>query len=312
LNNSTKQFFKLGNPKLAITIFLLIAIGGFAQAPEAGEAYRIRPDDVLEIYVIDVPEVSRQCRVSPDGFISVAMLPPIPASGMRLAALSERVANDLRDSGLVSNPHVTVSVVQSRLSSVSITGAVRKPQIYPVFGETTLLDLLSQAEGLEEDAGDTLFIQGNGKRIQPVSVNVTRLLNGDGEMNVTIVPGDRITVPRAGVVYVVGAVNKPGGFQLGLNRQRISLLQAVALAEDLKTTALRSKALLIRSGSSGTTGRSEGPVDLKRVLEGKSADLELRADDILFVPDSSSRKFIKRGAEAVLQVATGVAIYGRY
>lgn len=311
-----KQLLRLGNPTMAIFIFLLIAVGGFAQVPAAGEAYRIRPDDVLEIYVVDVPEVSRQCRVSPDGFVSIAMMSPIPASGMSLAALSEQIANDLRDRGLVSNPHVTVSVVQSRLSSVSITGAVRKPQIYPVFGETTLLDLLSQAEGLDEDAGDTLFVQrkseGAQHEAQLESVNVMRLLNGDREVNVPIFPGDRITVPRAGVVYVVGAVNKPGGFQLGLNRQRISLLQAVALAEDLKTTALRSKALLIRGGSSGTTGRSEVPVDLKRVFEGKSADLELRADDILFVPDSSSRKLLKRGAEAVLQVATGVAIYGRY
>lgn len=288
-------------------------MGGYAQASSASQAYRIRPDDVLEIYVLDVPEISRQCRVSPDGFVSVAMLEPIPASGMSLATLSERIANELRDSGLVSNPHVTVAVVQSRLSSVSITGAVRKPQIYPVFGETTLLDLLSQAEGLEEDAGDTLFVQrGSDARVELESVNVTRLLNGDREMNVAIVPGDRITVPRAGVVYVVGAVNKPGGFQLGLNRQRISLLQAVALAEDLKTTALRSKALLIRSGGAGSTGRSEVAVDLKRVLAGKSPDLELQADDILFVPDSSSRKLLKRGAEAVLQVATGVAIYGRY
>jgi len=131
-------------------------------------------------------------------------------------------------------------------------------------------------------------------------------------LNVPILPGDRITVPRAGVVYVVGAVNKPGGFELGLNRQRISLLQAVALAEDLKTTALRSKAVLIRGGVSSPIGRSEVPVDLKRVLAGKSPDLELKANDILFVPDSSSRKLLKRGAEAVLQVATGVAIYGRY
>ena len=301
---------------MVIIICLLIAVSGFAQAPSASEAYRIRPDDVLDIYVVDVPELSRQCRVSPNGFVSVAMLPPILASGMSLAALSERVANDLRESGLVSNPHVTVAIVQSRLSSVAITGAVRKPQIYPLFGETTLLDLLSQAEGLEEDAGDTLFVLRNsdGARTEAHlhNVNVKRLLNGDREMNVPIFPGDRITVPRAGVVYVVGAVNKPGGFQLGLNRQRISLLQAVALAEDLKTTALRSKALVIRGGSSGATARSEVPVDLKRVLEGKSADLELRADDILFVPDSSSRKLIKRGAEAVLQVATGVAIYGRY
>lgn len=296
---------------MAVIIFVLIAVSGFAQVPSASEAYRIRPDDVLEIYVVDVPELSRQCRVSPDGFVSVAMLGPIPASGMSLMALSERVANDLRDSGLISNPHVTVSIVQSRLSSVAITGAVRKPQIYPVFGQTTLLDLLSQAEGLEEDAGDTLFVLRNGET-NPATVNVTRLLNGDREMNIAIFPGDRITVPRAGVVYVVGAVNKPGGFQLGLNRQRISLLQAVALAEDLKATALRRKALLIRGGSSGAAERSEVPVDLKLVLEGKSADLELRADDILFVPDSSSRKLIKRGAEAVLQVATGVAIYGRY
>lgn len=284
-----------------------------AQSPGLA-TYRIQPDDVLDIYVVDVPEISRKCRVSLDGTVDVPMLGQVPATGTTAAAFADRISIELHDSGLVTDPRVNVSVVQSRLSSVSITGAVKKPQIYPLFGTSTLLDVLSQAEGLEQDAGETIFIQrGDGTEGgELLNVNAARLLGGDREMNIPIHAGDRITVPRAGVVYVVGAVNKPGGFQLGLNRERISLLQAIALAEDLKTTALRGKALLIRKDPAGPQGRSETQVDLRQVLEGKSPDLPLRAEDILFIPDSSSRKLLKRGAEAVLQVATGVAIYGRY
>src|ERR1019366_7109947 len=108
----------------------------------------ISPDDVLEVYVMDVPELSRQYRVSPSGTVDLPLLPnSVPAAGLTPSQLSDAVAKQLRNRGLVTNPHIVITIVSSRVKAVSITGAVKMPQIYPVFGRTTLLDVLSQSQG---------------------------------------------------------------------------------------------------------------------------------------------------------------------
>jgi polysaccharide export outer membrane protein len=279
----------------------------------------ISPDDVLDVYIVDVPELSRQYRVSPAGKVQVPLLTsPILAAGGSVTQFAEAIADELRKNGLVNNPHVTVSIASSRLQSVAITGAVRRPQIYPIFGATTLLDILSQAEGLTEDAGNSVIIargelgphQNRDVKQSTVTVDLKRLLeSSDARDNVMIYPGDRLTVPRAGVVYVVGAVNKPGGFVLKSPGEGLTVLQALALAEYLTSTAVGSKAEVIRVDQSGPGGRKRLPVDLKRILAGKAEDRVLRANDILFVPQSTGAKAFRRGLEAVLQTASGAVIY---
>jgi polysaccharide export outer membrane protein len=223
-----------------------------------------------------------------------------------------------------------VSVKDSRTHSVAITGAVKKPQIYVVFGRTTLLDVISQAEGLSEDASSVANItrgeiarhmlgtNDHGKNDsekndgggEVLTVDLDKLLQtGDPRLNVDIYPGDRITVAPAGVIYVVGAVNKPGGFALTANRKQLTVLQAVALAEDMKSTAVGNKARIVRRGPQYPNGRLEVPVKLKEVLAGKAPDIPLQVEDILFVPDSPGKKAALRGVEAAIQVATGLAIY---
>src|ERR1700730_8746417 len=116
--------------------------------------YVISSDDLLEIYVFDVPDLTRQYRVGPNGTIQLPLLPePIAAAGRTRFQLSQAISEHLRDRRLVANAQVTVEVRESRIHAVAITGAVKRPQIYPVFGQTTFLDLLSQAEGLTDDAG---------------------------------------------------------------------------------------------------------------------------------------------------------------
>lgn len=130
-----------------------------ANAVSANSDFLITPDDLLEIVVFDVPQMSRPYRVSPSGFIVFPLLPkPIEAAGMTPVQLSEAIATELRSAGILSNPQVNVEVKESRLHSVAVTGAVKKPQIYQVFGRTTLLDVLSQAEGLAPEAGNTVII----------------------------------------------------------------------------------------------------------------------------------------------------------
>jgi len=330
---------------LAIGVLLATArISSFAQAlpaaaddrgspgsvrPQADPAqYLIGADDVLQVLILDVPELSGQYRVGGNGKVTLPVLTE-PAAGLTLAQFSDSLAKDLKAEGFVIDPHVSTSVTQSRLHSVAITGAVKTPQIYALFSQTTLLDLLSQAQGLEDDAGNTAIVRRGdiAMRVleannhapstpeqqeaqQTVLIDLKRLLeSGNSELNVAIYPGDRVTIPRAGVVYVVGAVNKPGGFTMKSTSNGVTTLQALALAEGTKGTALQNQTVILRPDSQSPNGHKQILVQLKQVLAGKSPDPMLLADDILFVPDSTAKKAFRRGFDAVIQVTTGLAIY---
>jgi polysaccharide export outer membrane protein len=235
---------------------------------------------------------------------------------MRVTDFSALVAKELHDRGLVTDAKVLTSIASSRAESVAITGAVKVPQIYPMFGETTLLDILSQAQGLTDDASNVAIISRgevalqSGAQARSETVNLTKLLeSGDAAYNVKIYAGDRVTIPRAGIVYVVGAVNKPGGYPMKSAGEGMTVLQAIALAEDLKSTAKREKTVVIRADPTAPGGHRQTPLDLKKILAGKGPDPVLEANDILFVPDSEGVKALHRGLEAVLQAATWVAVY---
>jgi len=300
-----------------------------AGAASATLEYVIDADDVLDVYVIDVPELSREYRVRPDGTIMIPLLSsPIRAEGLTLNQLSSVISNRLRAAELVTHPDVIVTVKSSQAHAVAISGAVQNPQIYPIFGPTTLLDVLSQAGGLAPDAGSTAIItrsdaaartselrEDSGSpppALGTIKVNLGKLLaTGDPSMNLRIYPGDKVTVQRAGVVYVVGAVLRPGGFTLKSDRGNMTVLEAVALGEGLKSTALQKKATIIRRGQQFLMGREEIAVNLKKILAGHAPDPVLKPNDILFVPDSASKVALHRGAEAAIQIATGVIIWRR-
>lgn len=291
--------------------------------------YVIDAGDVLDVYVVDVPQFSREYRVALDGTITIPLLSsPVTAAGLTLSQLSGVISDKLRAAQLVSHPHIVVSVKSSRAHAVAISGAVQTPQIYPILGPTTLLDVLSQAGGLTSDAGSTAIItraheatpgsgpkkdSGSSPERGVVKVDLQKLLaTGDPSLNVTVYPGDKVTVQRAGVVYVVGAVQRPGGFPMSNGRDKMTVLQAVALGEGLRSTALQKKAMIIRRGGLFPDGREEIPVNLKNILSDRAPDPGLEANDILFIPDSTSKKALRRGVEAALQMATGVVIWGRY
>lgn len=300
------------------------------QSVDGSLEYVIDANDVLDVYVVGVQQLSREYRVSPDGKVTIPLLSaPITAEGLKLNQLSAVISDRLRTAGLVTHPHVIVTVKSSQAHAVAITGAVQKPQIYPIFGPTTLLDVLSQASGLAPDAGSTAIITRGGAAVQAawlskdsgssasadgtIKVNLRKLLaTGDPKLNVTIYPGDKVTVQRAGVVYVVGAVQRSGGFPMSSGRDKMTVLQAVALGQGLTPTALEKKAMIIRRGKQLPNGREEIPVNLKKILSGHAPDPGLEANDILFIPDSASKRALRRGADAAIQIATGLVVWGHY
>ena len=291
--------------------------------------YIVAPDDLLDIYVVDVPELSREYRVSPDGTITLPLLSePVTAAGLSPNQLSAVIAAKLRSAGMVTHAAVTVTVKASRGHSVAITGSVRNPQVFPIFGETNLLNVLSQAGGLADDASDTAVVTRGETAMRAlglqassdgavdtappttIKVNLKKLFeNADHNSNIAIYPGDTVTVQRAGIVYVVGAVQRAGGYTLARSWENMTVLKAVALAGNVTSTAKQKKAVILRKDPAATGGHKDIPVNLKQILAGKAPDQSLEANDILFVPDSAGKKALQRGLQAVLGAGVTTVIY---
>jgi polysaccharide export outer membrane protein len=126
--------------------------------------------------------------------------------------------------------------------------------------------------------------------------------------NVLILPDDIISIPKAEIVYVMGNVHKAGGFQLS-SHPTISLLQAVSLAEGIDKDAAPQRAKILRQAP-GSDGKAiEIPVDITQIFTGKAPDIPLQGNDVLYIPNSATKSASRRAIEAILQAATGVAIY---
>jgi polysaccharide biosynthesis/export protein len=214
-------------------------------------------------------------------------------------------------------------VAAYRSQRVSVLGAVTTPGVHQIQGRKTIYEVISEAGGLKPEAGDTIKITRQ-KQWGPIplpgakadesgqfsvaELKVQAIMNAsDPQGNIAVMPNDVITVPRAQLIYVIGAVNRSGGFPL-TERQNMTVLQALALAEGLGRTASARHARILRA-SSGPGPRSEQSIDLRQIMDGKAADTALQPEDILFVPNSAAKSASYRGLEALVATGSGVAIY---
>lgn len=292
---------------------------------DAPSNYVLGPDDEITLFVSDLDEISNKpMRIDMRGDINLPMAGRVHAAGLTTDRLEAEIESRLKK--YVQDPDVVVSVKEFRSQPVSVLGDVEKPGVHQLEGRKTLFEVLSMAGGLKPDAGNTVKItrslqwgriplpgatDDSSGKFSVASVKVKGIMEGsDPAANILIKPEDVITVPKADVVYAVGSVKKPGGFLLKQN-ESLSTLQVLSLAEGLDKAAAPKKAKIMRAVP-GTTSRIEIPVDLQKLMAGKSPDLPLRSDDILFVPNSAAKNAGSRAMEAAIQVATGVAIYGRY
>src|SRR5262249_15555372 len=129
---------------------------------------------------------------------------------------------------------------------------------------------------------------------------------GDPKYNVTLMGGDVVSIPRAGVVYAIGGVQKPGGFVMASDRQRLTVLKVLALAGGWTSTAKPRNAVISRK--SPDSQQKEIPIDLERLLTRKDKDPEMEQSDILFVPLSGGKQAMGRVAQTAIAIATGVTV----
>ncbi|SRR5712692_254870 len=290
--------------------------------------YVIGGGDFLRIDVFDVPELSRDVRVGSSGFISLPLLPTrVRAGGLTAFQLEEKVAELLQANGLVSHPQVTVLVREQHSQPITVTGAVAHPLVYQAVRQTTLLEVLTEAGGIAADAGSTVIVtrvaneategegEGSGNSGGAPATRTTITLDlgdllesGDMKFNIPLMGGDVVTVPRAGIVYVVGAVDKQGGFVLANDREQMTTIKMLALAGGLKSTAKPHQAVILRR-SPDTGLRKEINVDLAKIMGRKAEDVRLQASDILFVPDSKGKKALRRSGEVAVALVSGLALF---
>jgi polysaccharide biosynthesis/export protein len=298
------------------------------QSPRAERGYVLGPQDSLNIRVVDLEEFDPKSlgpvRVDEEGNIRLPLAGRIRASGITCEQLEKEISRRL--SGIMKNPEVTVSVAEFRSHPVSVMGAVKNPGVYQVTGPKTLFEVLSLAGGLNPEASNRIEVTrlaSEGTLPLPnaaadrtgqfyiAELNVRDIMEAKRpEENITVFPNDVVTVPKAELIYVVGAVKHSGGFPLN-EKEHISVLQAVSLAEGLDKVAGAKHARILRQVSPGAE-RVEIPVNVQEILDGHAEDVALRANDILFIPNNVAKSASLRALEAVIQTGTGLVIWGRY
>ena len=355
----------LAQPSRAQTVFetpeqtneRIKALSATSHVP-SGE-YIVGRGDLIAVEVFDVPELSREVRVSQTGTIGLPLLPVrLAVSGLTEIQIQQKIAEVLEANGLVSHPQVIVSMKEKKSKPITIVGAVFHPMVYSAERQVTILEVLAEAGGISNDAGDTVIVirqdqssadlTGEPPEITPsdlvatpgaaaapaadasappnqnalnstasavppplsntITINLNELLEmGDSRHNIVLQGGDIVTVPHAGIVYVLGAVARPGGFVVANDREQLSTLKALALAGGLNATARKHQAVIIRKDAAGQ--QHQVIVDLGKVLKQETEDVKLQASDVLYVPQSGSRTALIRAAEIGLGIGTAVAIF---
>lgn len=343
--------------------------------------YVIGNGDVLSIEVFDVKELSRDLRVSQTGTIAIPLVPVrLHVSGLTEIQTEQKIAEVLAANGLVSHAEVSVAVKERKSKPITVVGAVAHPVVYQADRQITLLEVLAEAGGLSNDAGDEVIITRpaqtmsfddsepppispadavpaksqpvqheakpgdttappsalNGAAVQPpelpapnnsseksingasapsasaaadtITVNLYQLMEaGNTRNNLILQAGDVVTVPHAGIVYVLGAVGRPGGFVLTNDREQMNTLKILALAGGFTRTAKTDHAVVIRKDAQGQ--QHEVTLDLKKILNRQAEDLQLQPSDILYIPDSAAKQAILRSLEFGIALGSGIALY---
>jgi polysaccharide biosynthesis/export protein len=271
---------------------------------------KIGPDDLLGLTVFDSTELTRNVRVSQDGTIRLPLLRNrIPVSGLWPAEVELAIADALKKEQVMIDPVVTVSVAEYRSRPIKVVGAVKHPVTFQAFGDLTLLDAISRAEGLADDAGPEILISKvqpgvDGKPATLVQrVAVKALIDAaDPELNLKLEGGEEIRVPDAGKVYVVGNIRKPGAFAIKESSET-SVMRLLALSEGLLPYSGK-QAFIYRKEASG--GKNEIPIDLERIIQRKSPDVTLVANDVLYIPDRTGRRNVMTAIEKSLPMGAAI------
>jgi polysaccharide export outer membrane protein len=286
-----------------ILILLTFASVSFAQKEK--ESLLIGPGDILHVQVFDTPEMDQHVRVTDAGTISLMFIGSIKVVGMTPTDASQVIAQQLIDKQYMRSPQVTVVVDQFTTQNISVLGEVQQPGVFPVPTPVSILKVLSLAGGLTQGADRNITIERHSNANEKVNYFLSNTSNSALTDSVLVYPGDTVLVPKAGIIYVLGDVNRPGGYPMSTNNSEMTVLQAVAMAGSTAKTAVPSKVRLIRKTPNGS---QDIRLSLPALENGSQPDMALKADDIIFVP-FSWMKNVALSSGTIAASAAGASIY---
>ena len=256
----------------------------------------IGPDDMIMLSVYDSPEFTRTVRVGPDGTIRLPMLKQrVKAEGLLPSQLESAIADALQQEKLLVDPFVTVNVMEYHSRPVNVIGAVKQPTTFQVIGTVTLLDAITRAGGLRDDAEGEILLSrlGSDKKTALTQRIPAKALieSADSEYNVKLQGGEEIRVPEAPRVTIAGNVKKPGQIPVK-EATELTVMKAIAMAEGLAPYSQNIAYIYRPDDEKGT--KNEISIPLKAILQRKAPDVPLMARDILYIPDSSGKKNLEK------------------
>jgi len=264
--------------------------------------YTVGPEDALQVTFLDYDKLSTLVRVDGQGEIRLLLVGNVKVEGLTPTEIAMKLTDLYRNGGYLTNPQIMVTVQEYRNQKVAVSGAVNKPDYYPLIGPRTLLEVLGMAGGLSPTAGDTVHImrprdasqdpaqgpQQKGFEADTIVVDLTRLLFKDEvALNVQIKNGDVVFVPFARSAFVIGAVIKPGNVFL---QDNMTLTRAIAQCQGQDIRIAAEYVTVLRVDDKGQ--REVIPIDLGQVLKGKQEDIALQANDIVYLHESKARRFL--------------------
>jgi polysaccharide biosynthesis/export protein len=293
--------------KMKIYAFLAILLISMLLLPSAvcsqGKAYRIGPNDVIQIiiYAGGEKQIESTLTVSAQGTVNAPFIGPIKADGFTPSELEARFSEPLTKDYFV-DPKVNVEIVQYRSLHYYISGAVKSPGLYEMTTEASLMVLIAKAGGVLPERGNLAYVLRDstdavmaGEKVEnlathkePLKIDLIRLLDqGDMTVNPMLRPGDVVYVPlkqaldlSESKVYLEGEVKNPGAYDY---QPGLTALNACIMAGGFNTFAAPNRTQIIRKVNEKMEIIK---INLNHVKEGKIRDVSLKPGDRIHVPET--------------------------
>jgi polysaccharide export outer membrane protein len=288
-----------------LKVFVAIVLCSVAVCFGQTESLLIGPGDELRVQVFDTPEMEQTVRVTDAGEIPLLFIGNVKVKNLTPGEAARVIEETLKSKQLMIHPQVTVSVQEYATQQVSVMGQVRNPGTYPITAPLPVINVLSQAGGLADGADRNITIERHGDSQRIVKYFLSNSSDAAIQNSVLVYPGDTVIVPKAGIVYVLGDVGRPGGYTMADNDSEMTVLEAIATAGGTNKSAITSKVTLVRKTSNGTT---EIPISLGPMERGKQSDVAMQPNDVLFVPFSYMKNLAFNGSQ-IAASAAGAIIY---
>jgi polysaccharide export outer membrane protein len=279
---------------------------GVREVPEGFEKLKLSPGYLLEMNIYNIPEMTSQLRIDAKGFATVPLVGAVHLDGDTVPEAQNAIAALLVEKEILKDPQVSLNILEFSSRYISVLGEVQSPGRVELLAPTSLQNALASAGGETVQAGSNIEIQHptSGGELSSRVVEYTPGKDTTALQNTLVEPGDTVMVHRAGVIYVLGAVNRPGGY-LMVNGGALSVIEAVSLAGGTTLQASTSRAVVVRRQG---TGIIQFKVPLGQMEVGKSAPSQLQIGDALYVPFSTWKSVLINGSN-VLSAATSAAIF---